>query len=160
VLRTVVTTCGVLILSLPLQTLGRLGPFHVVAVHFPIALLIVAALAEGWFAGRGRRTLSPSVRFCVLLGAAGAVAGAALGWLHARNGYGAEMPQILEIHRWLGTATAVWALGTALVCEWDERRGVRSHWFRCCLLVAALLAGASGHLGGVLVHGEDFFNPG
>jgi uncharacterized membrane protein len=159
VLRTIVRTSGILILSVPLQMLGRLGPLHVVVVHFPIALLIVAAIAEVWSAGRRNRTPSPSVHFCVLLGAAGAVAAAALGWLHARNGYGAEMPHILMMHRWLGTATAVWATGTELLCEWDERRGVRSYWFRASLFIAALLVGASGHLGGLLVHGEDFFSP-
>ena len=70
------------------------------------------------------------------------------------------MPQILGLHRWTGTATALWSLGTVLLGEWDERRGVRSRWFRICLFIGALLVGVSGHLGGVLVHGEDYFRQG
>jgi hypothetical protein len=64
------------------------------------------------------------------------------------------------LHRWIGTTTALWAIGTALLCEWEDRRGVRSQWFRACLLLGALLAAASGHLGGVLVHGENFLTGG
>ena len=82
------------------------------------------------------------------------LAAAALGWLHAGSGYGA--PVGLTLHRWLGTAAAVGALGTALLSEWDERRGTRSPWFRASLFVGALLVGAAAHFGGTLVHGEDF----
>src|SRR5262249_13935964 len=74
----------------------RLSAFHILVVHFPIALLISAALAELLSTWRGTRVPSPTVRFCVLLGAAGAVAAAALGWLHAWNGYGAGMPLTLS----------------------------------------------------------------
>ena len=54
-------------LLLPEMTRGWL-------LHFPIALLIAAAFAELWGAWRGDRSLEPVVRFCVLLGAASAVA--------------------------------------------------------------------------------------
>src|SRR5207237_1846595 len=101
----------------------RLGPFHLVAVHFPIALLISAAVAEFWRALRGGRTPTPEVRFCVLLGATSAVITASLGWIHASNGFGAGVPQILFLHRWIGTAAAAWAIGTLLFSEWEERRG-------------------------------------
>jgi hypothetical protein len=67
------------------------------------------------------------------------------------------MPQILSLHRWTGTAAALWAIGAVLLSERDERMGIRSHWFRAWLLIGMLLIGASGHLGGVLVHGENYF---
>ena len=142
------------------QTLGRLGSFHVVVVHFPIALLIAAAAGELWSASRGSRLPTPEVRFCVLLGAAAALAAAALGWLHAWNGHGAGMPLILGLHRWAGTTAALWAVATAVFSEWEERRAVRSQGFRVWLLLGALLVAVSGHLGGVLVHGEDFLTGG
>jgi uncharacterized membrane protein len=138
--------------------LGRLGPFHVVAVHFPIALLIAAAVAELWAFCHGFWLPAPAVHFCVRFGAAAALAAAALGWLHASNGHGASLPQTLALHRWIGSATALWSVGTALLSHWDERRGVRSPWFRACLLIGALLVAVVGHLGGILVHGEDFFS--
>jgi mono/diheme cytochrome c family protein/uncharacterized membrane protein len=146
--------------SVAKRILGKLGIFHILVVHFPIALLIAAAAAEFWAALHRSRLPAPAVRFCVLLGTAGALAAAALGWLHAWNGYGAGMPTTLGLHRWIGTAAAAWAVGTASFSECEERRGVRSHWFRVWLLLGAVLIGVSAHLGGILVHGEDFFTGG
>jgi hypothetical protein len=146
--------------SLATSILHRLGPFHVVAVHFPIALLIAPAIAEFWHVLRGGRSPTPEVRFCVLLGAASAVITASLGWIQASNGYGAGAPGILFLHRWIGTAAAAWALGTALFSEWEERRGIRSQWFRAWLFCGALLVAVEGHFGGMLVHGDDFLSGG
>ena len=69
------------------QLLPWLGKFHLLFLHFPIALLVAAAAAEGWSVVRGSRVLEPAVRFCVLLGAITAVITVALGWLHAGSGY-------------------------------------------------------------------------
>ncbi len=61
--------------------LGWLGKFHVLVVHFPIALLVVAAVGELWSLCCGIRKPAPAVRFCVLFAAAGAAAAVTLGWL-------------------------------------------------------------------------------
>jgi uncharacterized membrane protein len=139
--------------------LGWLGKFHVLVVHFPIALLVVAAIGELWSWWRGFRVPDPAVRFCVLFGAAGAVAGAALGWLHAAfSGYAASTSQALTLHRWIGTVAAVLAVGVAISSEVDTRRSVRSLLFRVVLFLGALLVSGAGHLGGTLVYGESYFN--
>ena len=85
------------------------------------------------------------------------MATSALGWLHALNGYGASMPQILILHRWFGTAVGLWVVATAVFSERDAYRGVRSQPTRVLLFAAALLIGLTGHFGGMLTHGEDFF---
>jgi uncharacterized membrane protein len=85
---------------------------------------------------------------------------AALGWIHASNGLGAGAPQILLLHRWIGTIAAAWAIGTALFSEWEHQRGVRSQWFRAWLFCGALLVAIEGHFGGMLVHGNDFLSGG
>jgi mono/diheme cytochrome c family protein/uncharacterized membrane protein len=146
--------------SIETGILRSLGPFHLVAVHFPIALFVAAAFAELLSTLRGNRNLTPAVRFCVLLGAASAVISASLGWMHAWNGHGAGSPQILRLHRWIGTAVAAWSISAALFSEWEERRGVRSPWFRAWLFLGAILVAVEGHLGGILVHGDDFLNNG
>jgi hypothetical protein len=76
--------------------------------------------------------------------------------LYAAFGAGAGTPVPLALHRWLGTSAAAWAVGTALLAESDERRGVRSRWFRVSLFLGALLVGAAAHFGGTLAHGADF----
>src|SRR5262249_45092863 len=121
------------------RTVGKLGPLHILVIHFPIALLIAAVVAEIWSVWRGDRSPGRAVRFCVLLGAVSAVDAAALGWLHAGNGHGATVPQILALHAWSGTLAATWAVGTALFAEWEDRRRVRSLWFRAWLIVGSAL---------------------
>lgn len=133
-----------------------IGKFHLVLLHFPIALLVGAAIAECWTIVAKPRVAGSVIRFCVLFGATTAVVVAALGWLHALNGYGAGMPRILTLHRWLGTVTGLWLVATAAFTEWDARRGVRSMATRGLLLAGALLVGLTGHVGGILTHGEDF----
>jgi hypothetical protein len=134
------------------------GRFHVLTVHFPIALTLVAALGELWFWWLGSGGVHPAVRFAVHLGAIAGVAAACLGWLHAWNGAGVSEPEMLFIHRWLGTAAAVWLIAVAAISEADARKGMRSAFGRLLLLGGALLVGAAGHFGGLLTHGEDFFN--
>ena len=142
------------------RTLRWLGQFHILVIHFPIALLLAAAAGEMWSMRRGARDSSPAVeRFCVLLGAAGAVLAAALGWLHADfGGYGAGSGRILVLHRWVGTAAALCALATALLSERDAYRQQRSRLFRITFWTGNLLIAAAGHFGGTMVHGDDFLN--
>jgi uncharacterized membrane protein len=154
------TSLGAPAQSVEQNILRWLGPFHVVAVHFPIALLIAAAFAEFWSAQHGNRIPTPEVRFCVLLGAASAVVAATLGWIHAGNGHGAGALRVLSIHRWIGTTAAAWAVGTAFFSEREERRGARSQWFRAWLFVGAILVAVEGHFGGMIVHGDDFLSGG
>jgi hypothetical protein len=136
-----------------------LGKFHILVIHFPIALLTASALGELWYAWRGVRVPMPAVRFCVALGAASAVAAALLGWLHADfGGFGADDPDALGLHRWVGTVAALWAVPIVLLSERDAHRCWRSNSFRVALWLGALLIGVAGHLGGILVHGNTFLD--
>ncbi|MDB5309019.1 MAG: hypothetical protein JWO38_3221 [Gemmataceae bacterium] len=135
-----------------------LGKFHLLVLHFPIALVVVAGIAELLSARKPGRVPSESVRFCLWLAAIGAVPTAALGWLYAAAGNGAGSPQLLTIHRWLGTTTALWIVATAVCAERDVRRGARSRRTRLMLAAGVLLTGATAHLGGLLDRGIDFFD--
>jgi uncharacterized membrane protein len=135
-----------------------IGKFHLLLLHFPIALLIAAAVGEFWSLVRKSRVPGPAVHFCILLGAASAVSTVVLGWLHALGGEGASMPQLLTFHRWLGTTAALWVAVTAVFSERDARRGARTQPTRVLLFVGALLIALNGHLGGMLAHGEHFFD--
>jgi hypothetical protein len=144
----------------PLMRLLRwAGRFHILVIHFPLALLLAAAVGELWCTWMRRRHPWVAVRFCVLLAAGGGVTAVGLGWLHADvGGYGAGSPPILALHRWLGTVAGLWTLAIAGASETDAHWGRRSWVFRALLWTGALLIGAVGHLGGTLVHGEAFFN--
>jgi len=140
------------------RTVRLVGKVHLLALHFPIALLLAAAVGEGWAAWRRRPPASAdAVRFGLGLAAVGAVPTAAFGWLHAAAGNGAGSPELLTAHRWLGTAAAAWLVLTALVA-WRAApvSRPRAH-VRWMLAVAVVLTALTAHLGGLLSHGPDFF---
>lgn len=146
------------------QGLGRLvrflGAFHPVAIHFPIALLLLAALAEGLSLLSPRPFLTDAVRVSLLLGALSAVLAAALGWAAAAfASFPGELTRVLFLHRWVGTGTAVLAAIAAGLSE-ASRRKERPGLRRACRLTlfgSAALAGLSGYLGGALIYGPEHY---
>jgi mono/diheme cytochrome c family protein len=134
------------------------GHFHVVVIHFPIALIIGAAVPETWSLCQRKCVPAPAVRFCVFLGAAGAALAALLGWFEAPAAYAVPSGSMLFVHRWLGTVASAWAVGLLLLSELDQRRGRRTNAFRGALFVGALLLGFAGHFGGLISHGTDYFD--
>ncbi|MCC6970587.1 MAG: hypothetical protein IT434_10235 [Phycisphaerales bacterium] len=136
------------------------GRGHVVLVHFPIALLIVAALCEFWGAMRRQIDASRTGLTCLVLGALAAGVSAATGWINADlEGSRASMAETLSLHRWVGVAAAGAALVTALVVAPLLRPGGRGPLglYRAGVVIAAMLVGVAGHFGGSLVHGENYF---
>jgi uncharacterized membrane protein len=134
------------------------GRLHPLIVHFPIALILVAAIAE---------LVSVTTRFPewrtvaianVRAGAGFAVASAGAGWFLASSRL-VEASPALEWHRWLGLAAAVAAIAAALATS-DMGRPPRRLWlYRVALFWAAALVAVAGHFGAVLVWGADFLRP-
>jgi uncharacterized membrane protein len=136
-----------------MSEMALIGRLHPLLIHFPIALVIVAVAAEG-AAIVTRNELWRTVAV------ANVRAGAAFGLLAAAAGWWlASMPDIertslLEWHRWLGTTGA----GVTLVAALATFGGTNRLWlYRIALLGAGVLVAITGHLGGLLVFGPDFF---
>ena len=138
------------------RALRWLGKFHLLVVHFPVALLVAATLGEMWSVWKGTPVPSPAVRFCVGLAAVTAVPAVVLGWLFALGGYGSS--GLLALHRWVGTVAGAWVVVVAVSSEMDARRGARSWGTRVLLLTGVVLVGVTAHFGGLMVHGTDFFD--
>jgi uncharacterized membrane protein len=134
-----------------------IGKFHLLMLHFPIALILAAGFGEVRSFWKRNPIPSESVRYCLWLGALAAIPTVGLGWLFAAAGNGLASPQILTAHRWLGTTNAVLLLITAICSERDVHRGERSVGVRLLLMCGVLLTGLTAHLGGSLAHGGDFF---
>ena len=135
-----------------------LGNFHPVSVHFPVALLAVAALAELLWILWSKPGFRFTSRFCLLLGTAGALLSATLGWFLA--GYEWVDPQWeLTTHRWLGTGTALFSPLVLALSEWSERRDTAwlRYLFRTTLFLGAVLVSVTGFFGGVLVYGWEHY---
>ncbi len=139
------------------RTLRWLGKLHLLVLHFPIALMLAAGAGELMSIAKRSRVPSPAVQFCVTLAALAVVPTVIFGWLFAASGNGVGSSQLLFAHRWLGTATGVWVLITALGAERDSYRGLRGWDVRVELAIGAVLVGLTAHIGGLMEHGADFF---
>lgn len=136
-----------------------LGQFHAVAVHLPIGLLLAAAIAELLLLLSGRGNLAHVTRFCIWLGALGALLAATLGWFHIGWDL-AHDDALIGPHRWLGTAVALWSILLVVLVERAHRReGPRARRaFRLALLVGTLALVVTAHYGGMIVHGPDYYH--
>ena len=136
-----------------------IGRLHPLLIHFPIALVIVAAAAESAATvtadGRWRTVAVLNVR----AGAGFALLAAIAGWRLAIE-QGIETSQLLEWHRWLGTIGAGVTCAAALATLGDGSRSPLEVWiYRITLFAAGTLVAVSGHLGGLLVWGANFLRP-
>jgi uncharacterized membrane protein len=146
------------------QFIYFVGRFHVLALHLPLGVLILAIGFE--ILARRRRLapdtpspLEPAMPLIWGFGALSALATVALGYMHASEP-GFTGPAV-NYHRWAGTALAFTA---TLVWAWrgDAPRSFAKLW-PVGLLALLVLLFVTGHLGGALTHGPDYltqFAPG
>jgi uncharacterized membrane protein len=139
--------------------MALIGRLHPLLVHFPIGLVLIAAVAEVVAMTTGlwhwRAVAVANVRVGAVFGIGAAIAG----WLLASSPGLAAMSS-LEWHRWLGTIAAVAVSGAALATAGAGGRSPFALWvYRITLFWAAALVAVTGHLGGLLVWGADFLRP-
>ena len=133
--------------------------FHPLLVHFPIALVLAAAVAELVVITTARETWRAVAIANIRAGAAMAVVAAITGWLFASSPL-VDASTSLEWHRWLGLGGAAGAIGAALLSSRPDVSSHRSAFvYRLTLFATALLVAITGHLGGTLVWGARFFLP-
>jgi len=139
-----------------------LGRTHLVVLHFPIALLIVAAMVEvctalaprlrrGPISGGYRPSRHAGLLFFISLLATvvSVITGLIFGF-----GDGSEV----DLHRILGIVSGVLVLitGIALLMARGPAPGRGAKIYLGLLVLSAVMIGITGHLGGELTHGEGF----
>src|SRR5882762_2401257 len=95
-----------------------LGRFHPLAVHIPIALLLLVPVLEVAVLARQRWHLRESAGFVLALGTAAAIASAWLGWLLAWSG-GYEGALVTQ-HMWGGISLAAASLACWGLYGWKR----------------------------------------
>lgn len=133
----------------PPEILLFVGRLHPLLVHLPIGMIIVLALLEiaAWFP-RFRKA-NASAGFILAIAAPLAVITALCGWLLSLGGgYDAKL---LFWHQWLGIATALGCVVTAIVFRLGKHFA-----YHASLFTTAAVLGAAGHLGGSLTHGSNY----
>ncbi|MBO6576715.1 MAG: hypothetical protein JJ896_13885 [Rhodothermales bacterium] len=138
---------------------------HPLAVHFPIALLIVAALVVAVWAWNDRQSTLRGAAALAVLGATAAVFAERTGEKMAEHSEGAPMVErFVELHESAADWTVLVSVALAVLLLtfllgdrlWPHRAGTpRPVRISMALLalVAALLVAWTGHIGGVMVWG-------
>jgi uncharacterized membrane protein len=136
------------------RAMSRLGVFHSVAVHFPIALILAAALAQALLLAGRFPAGADTVRFLVWTGAVSGVIAALLGWAHSGPMASGEAGVMLA-HRVIGTGLLIGLAGLAVVGEWarKSKSGAPAVLFSVVLFGLAGTLMLNGFLGGALAHG-------
>ncbi|QOV89513.1 c-type cytochrome domain-containing protein [Humisphaera borealis] len=135
------------------------GLTHPIIVHFPIALLTVAAGVVMLRALlRGKHLSVQVVYACLLVGAGGAVLAALAGWAWAPTKDGSYVDPFdrgsdIFLHRWGGIAVAI---ASVAILAWATLRVRRpsagQRGWQAAVVVLAAVTGWVGHVGGELVH--------
>jgi len=134
------------------QLMQFLGRFHPLAVHLPIALLILVPVLE--IAGKTGRFsyLLPACTFVLGIAIVGAIVAAALGWCLARSG-GYSGPLITQ-HMWAATTAAA----GAWLC-WKLHVGTgapqQAKMYYVSLIATVAIVAFTGYRGGQLSLGEN-----
>ena len=130
-----------------------LGRLHTLVIHFPIAMFVGAFGVELFGLWRRNPEYRRVAYVMLVVGALGAVAAAFLGWF-AGGFYLTDRNVVLMIHRWLGTALALFAVLLVWFAARAQRTPERPRTIYLALLGLMTLAIAiQGYLGGSFMHG-------
>ncbi len=138
-----------------------IGRFHVVMVHFPVALTLFACWLE-WLALVRRRPRPHAAAVPLLLGAAAsAMAAIVLGEQREESlEFTGARHAVLETHE-LWAWITFGALLAALLClRWAGSSSLWRKLYLVALTAAAIAVGVAGHAGGRLTQGLGFFSRG
>ena len=135
-----------------------LGRLHPLIVHFPISMLLLAAVLELFSIRNFNSSLRPGINVLVFTGAVAALLAALLGWQLSTQEE--TTGNTLQIHQWSGNITAAFGLITAgllyLILKNKPLRSIRI--YRTILFFSALCVSIAGHFGASLTQGDDYLS--
>jgi uncharacterized membrane protein len=124
------------------------GRFHPLAVHFPIALILLVLLVECIGLFQWGKSIQASAGFILGLATVSALAAAFLGWMLGRNG-GYEGGLVTR-HMWGGISLAAALVVCCAVRTWNAK------FYGATLFATVCLMAWTSDQGGKLTHGEGF----
>jgi hypothetical protein len=127
-----------------------LGHFHVVLVHLPIGILLLACAFQ-WLERRPKfSSLHAATNIAFIIGMISAILSALTGYLLSYSGDYDE--QLLIKHQWLGISTAV--VSVVMYYLYMKPASVTMQYTANILLIFLIII--TGHLGGSLTHGAGY----
>lgn len=133
-----------------------IGSFHFIFLHFPIALIVLTAVAELFYSFSKRAIYDYSARFMLIAAAILTLPTAILGLIYSLTGtYTGQMETLLTWHKWFGITAALLAIVTAYV---REREG-RTKLYLVLIALLFLLVCATAYFGGAMTFGPNQLIP-
>jgi len=133
-----------------------IGSFHLIVLHFPIALINMLAIAECLFACYRRQIFDFSSKFLLVSAAIVAPPTALLGLVYSYSAsYSGLMGTFLLWHMWFGIGTAIF---TVIVAFMRERMGI-SKLYYASLTFLVLMINVTGFFGGGMTFGPYHMYP-
>lgn len=127
------------------------GRFHPILVHLPIGFLVFGVILIFWF-GKKYSIYAPIIQFAFLLGGISALMASISGFLQYQNeGYGWDT---VKFHLILGIFTTILSFGL-----WYHLKKAVSTPTQLKIKGVSLIMiiTITGHLGGNITHGDDYF---
>jgi len=137
------------------ELIHEFGELHPALVHFPIALIVVAALAEALYMIRKQQWFGDAARFMVAAAAWATVPTVAAGFAEATGKeFSGEIARAFSIHWVVAVAVAVLAFLAYGLGEGARRSGQvwEQGLYRLILLLTAVGVAIAAYFGGVVGH--------
>jgi uncharacterized membrane protein/mono/diheme cytochrome c family protein len=127
-----------------------IGHFHVVLVHLPIGILLLACLFAWLERHAAFQGLQQGTSIALLIGMIAAICSAVTGYCLSLEG---DYPgDLVAAHQWFGISVAVFSIVLYAV----HKRKTGGWSTRIISLLVVLLISIAGHLGGTLTHGQGY----
>lgn len=125
-------------------------------VHFPIGLILFAAILEFWTIGKPDSKFKPGIYLMLKAGVISALLSVGLGLLLASNdGISGDL---LDRHRLTGILTGIGSVLILVFLQLSIKQQRFLKWFRTSLFLTSLSVIITGHLGAALTHGENYLS--
>ncbi len=133
-----------------------IGSYHLVFLHFPIALINMLAISECLFAWYRKPIFEFSSRFMLISAAIISPFTALLGLIYSYAvSYEGLMKTFLTWHMWFGISTAILTIALALI---REQMGI-SKLYYVCLVLLVLMINITASFGGGMSFGTSYMHP-
>jgi len=132
-----------------------IGNFHPIAIHFPIALIVMTGISELLFLRFPKSSLKHTSRFMIVAAAITSIPAALLGLAYGYEAiYSGVLSDIFWWHRFCGISTAILAVITASINELNFRKKInKPNLYKAFLLTSIIFVIITGYLGGEMTFG-------
>jgi len=140
-------------------SLSLLGKFHPAIVHFPIAGVFFAFFLQMLAHLKKDEHFYESIKFILMLTTAFTFLAGVSGWINAsgQNMNSLDLKAI-DLHRWFGMSAGVFILMCTILQRKDYPKNSFLYGiYMGFMIISLILVSITGHLGGLLVFGEQYF---